>query len=690
MHNEFIQKLTNIVDANLASEKYGPEELAREMGMSYSSLNRKLKSVSNQTISQFIREYRLKKAKELLQNEDLTAAEISYRVGFGSPTYFNNCFREYFGVTPGELRNRPSGNETEEQPIEYIPKKPKRKKILAGMVISFVFLFPTTFFLIQNISSSKAEFAQEKSIALLPFKYLSDEPGKQYLADGMMDAILLNLSKIKNLRVISRTSVEQYRKTDKTSKTIGQELNVEYVLEGSFLKEGDKVRLILQLIKTSDDGHAWANEYDRQWKDIFSVQSEVSETIARELDAVITPEERLLIRKKPTNNLTAYDFYQRGKVELDKYLFGTNKRTQALKNALHLFHKALELDSTFSLAYTGLANAQFYSTSWRAYFSENYMDTVLMYANKALTYDPKCAEAYYYRAQAYSASSKIPEAFEEIDKALTYNPNDWRSFCLRSSLYSTIHDYVSGISNMYEGVLRNRGAGLPGFLRQFSDKLANLGYTDLGRKYIQQALELDGDSLRYLTSLASMEYFDRHFEKAYQLSKIVYLRDSTLNNDKGLYGKITGRYEEGISQDIKQAEQMIKSGDLNFCWNDIAYYYWKKGKMKEAKFYINEQIKACQKSINLGRGNAMLRGDHFDLAEAYALAGDKEKAYYYLDEVNKNRAFPLWWVILFERIPYFINMRQEPRFQNILKDVETKYQAEHIRVGKWLKVRELL
>jgi tetratricopeptide (TPR) repeat protein len=350
----------------------------------------------------------------------------------------------------------------------------------------------------------------------------------------------------------------------------------------------------------------------------------------------------------------------------------------------------LELDSTFSLAYTGLANAQFYSTSWRAYFSENYMDTVLMYANKALTYDPKCAEAYYYRAQAYSASSKIPEALEEIDKALTYNPNDWRSFCLRSSLYSTMQDYVGDISNLYEGVLRNRGAGLPGFLRQFSNELANSGYTDLGRKYILQALELDGDSLRYLISLASMEYYDRHFEKAYQLSKIVYLRDSTLNNDKGLYGKITGRYEEGISQDIKQAEQMIKSGDLNFCWNDIAYYYWKKGKMKEAKFYINLQIKASQKSINLGRGNALLGGDHFDLAEVYALAGDKEKAYYYLDEVNKNKAFPMWWVILFERIPYFINMRQESRFQNILKDVETKYQAEHKRVGKWLKEKGML
>ncbi len=98
MHREFIHKLTSLVEANLANEKFGPEELAREAGMSHSNINRKLKIIYNQSISQFIREIRLKKAKEFMLNEDATVAEISYRVGFSSPTYFNNCFREYFGV----------------------------------------------------------------------------------------------------------------------------------------------------------------------------------------------------------------------------------------------------------------------------------------------------------------------------------------------------------------------------------------------------------------------------------------------------------------------------------------------------------------------------------------------------------------------------------------------------------------
>jgi AraC-like DNA-binding protein len=132
MNKEFLKKLTEIVEANLANENFGTEDLAREMGMSHSNLNRKLNLISNQTISQFIREFRLKKAKELLMNEDLTAAEIAYRVGFGSSTYFSKCFHEYFGHAPGELRNHEQENDPKEKTVEVepTPNKPNRKKIL--------------------------------------------------------------------------------------------------------------------------------------------------------------------------------------------------------------------------------------------------------------------------------------------------------------------------------------------------------------------------------------------------------------------------------------------------------------------------------------------------------------------------------------------------------------------------------
>ncbi len=160
-----------------------------------------------------------------------------------------------------------------------------------------------------NDGGGKQIKALDKSIAVLPFKSLSDDPEKQYLEDGMIDAILLHLSKIEDLRVMSRTSVEQYRKADKTSSVISRELGVAYLMEGSFQKYGDNVRLIVQLIKTGKKGHEWANQYDRKWNDIFSVQSEVAQTIAREFHSVITPDEKELIEKVPTTNLTAYDLF---------------------------------------------------------------------------------------------------------------------------------------------------------------------------------------------------------------------------------------------------------------------------------------------------------------------------------------------------------------------------------------------
>jgi TolB-like protein/AraC-like DNA-binding protein/tetratricopeptide (TPR) repeat protein len=704
MQSNFIQKLTDIVINNLERETFGPEDLAREAGMSHSNLNRKLKSISNQNASQFIREIRLKKAKELLLNEDLTVAEISYLTGFGSPSYFNTCFHANFGISPGEFRNQGLENEPDANPVIINLKKSKRTHILLYSISGLMVLISISYFIFNKISLK--EIQKEKSIAVLTFKYLGDEADKQYMADAMMDAILVHLSEIKDLRVISRTSVEQYRKKDKTSKAIGRELNVEYVLEGSFLMDGEKGRLILQLIRTSDESHVWSKIIDHDWKDVFSIQSEVAEDVANIMQAVITPHEQKLIQKTPTSNLTAYDYYIQGKGDLEKYEFtykqGKSELEQyeytckggltELNNARYLFQKALELDSTFSLAYIGLARVQFNSTARKMYLSEKYMDTVLMYADKALTYDPKCAQAYYYRALAYSESSKTKEALKEIDKALTYNPNDSRSYFMKANIYEFLQDHLGGISNMYEGVIRDRGIGLPQYLRSFSHRLANTGYTDLGREYIQQAFELDRDSLQYFSSLAYMEFCDRQLEKAYQLSKIVHLKDSTFESGIEVYSMMTGRYEETISEAYREMKEIRKlSGSPHYIkWKNLAYYNWRKGKMKEAKYYIEQLIKISKESINVGRLNALQKGSHFDLAEMYAFIGDKEKAYYYLDEVNKNRAFAMWWVILFEREPYFDNMRQEPRFQKILKDVEAKYQAEHVLVGKWLKGKGLI
>ncbi len=312
----------------------------------------------------------------------------------------------------------------------------KSVNLRTKIVIAFLFIMALIvlgYFLIPTHSKPKEQL--EKSIAVLPFKSLSSDPEKQYLADGTMDAILLHLQKFSDLRVLSRTSVEQYRGTKKTTHTIGQELGVAYLLEGSFQKSGDNVRLIVQLIKASkEEGHAWANEYDKNWKDIFSVQSEVAQTIAKELHAIITPEVKQLIEKIPTTNLTAYDFYQQGREEHTKYWIDI-RNLVALQKAEDLYHKALKYDSTFAQAYTGLAMEYWDKYHDKEYFSKKFMDSVLILTRIALSYDDKLSDAYTLRGRYYSETGKSEQAIEEFDKAIKLNPND-------SVAYLKRQDYI--------------------------------------------------------------------------------------------------------------------------------------------------------------------------------------------------------------------------------------------------------
>jgi TolB-like protein/AraC-like DNA-binding protein len=682
MNKEFLQNLTMFVEANLANENYGIEDLAREMGMSRSSLHRKLRVATNQNISQFVREVRLKKARELLLDGDLTVAEIAYRVGFGSPTYFNKCFHQYYGYTPGELRNHSQKLENEENIIPTSEKQ-KRPKLALVFVFCVLFLVPLFFFLIYRVSVSKAEPASEKSIAVLPFKYLGAEADKQYLADGTMDAILMQLSKIKELRVISRTSVEQYRNTHKTTHSIGQELGVSYILEGSFQKDADRIRLILQLIKTSDDGHLWSGEYDREWKDVFSVQSEVAETIASELDVLITPEEKQMMRKVPTANLTAYDFFQRGKDELSK-LVANNSNNETSDKAIYYFYKTLEYDPKFALACSQLALTYLYK--WSVKYTEIYLDSMIYYSNKAISMDDKIAEAYAIRACFYRVTNRPDQAVKDCDKAINIDPNEWGAYMSKAIIYQwEINDFVKAISNYYEASLRNRGKELPEFFKRIGLTFLDAGFIEKSREYYRKALELDGDSANYFSNICFTFACAEDLKEALKFATKAYQANSIYIYDLAFYYSFLRNDRESF----RFAEKFVNTfGPSAYDANRIGYAYWKVGKTKEAKVYFDHQIECTIKKWEK-KGGPPQGGDYYYPASVYAILGDKENAYKCLNEFSKRKAFALRWVIFLKYDPMFDGIRKEPRFQTILRDVESKYQTEHERVGEWLSSQKI-
>ena len=293
--------------------------------------------------------------------------------------------------------------------------------------ISFVVIVGLIVFHIISRSNGAAKTTiLDKSIAVLPFINDSEDIGNEHIINGIMEEILINLQSIKELRVPGRTSTEQYRNNPKPIPDIASEMDVAYIVEGSGQRYGNKIRLRVQLMEGATDKHLWADSYDEEIKDpedIFRIQSQIAKSIAAELQAVITPEEKQLIEKVPTASLTAYEFYLRGMNEY--YKFHRNLRNrEALVIAEDLFHKALEYDSTFALAYTGLTYVYGRSEYWVNMSSDNRFDTILILANIALSYDDQLSEAYTVRGKYYNNNGLTVEAAEDYNKAIKFNPNE--------------------------------------------------------------------------------------------------------------------------------------------------------------------------------------------------------------------------------------------------------------------------
>jgi TolB-like protein/Tfp pilus assembly protein PilF len=561
--------------------------------------------------------------------------------------------------------------------------------ILGGLIGIIASVFAVLYF--SNIIGSGKQIKEsEKSIAVLPFKSLSDDPKNQYLADGMMDAILLHLSKIKDLKVLPRTSVEQYRGTTKAAHDIGQELDVEYLLEGSFQKFDDNARLIVQLIKANEESHKWANEYNSKWSEVFSMQSEVAQTIAKELYASITPEEKELIEKIPTGNIAAYNLYLKANNYLKEY--EKIRELSSYNTAVNLYKSALEIDSTYAKAYTGLANAYFDRYQWETYFKENYLDSMRVLANKALSIDDQLDEAYNLKGRYYTLTSDHDKALENFDKALEFNPNNYLAYLSKGTIFSYYRgDYVKGIDNYHKALTLVRGNERPSILRALGSRYLEVGFIDKAKYYYQGALDLNRDSADYLKNLAWAEFSLENFEKALNLAKKENEINSTSLSDLIIYIVPLGHDEEAYIHANKLIKHFEKSGELNLLQSYlIGYAFWQVGKYEEAKKYFDQQIKYSEESIKLKRNVEQWKAAYYDLAATYAFLGNKEKAYKYLDEFNTMNFFNLFWISLTKHNPFMASISNEVRYQKILQNMEAEYQAEHERVRKWLEEKGML
>ena len=304
------------------------------------------------------------------------------------------------------------------------------------------------------------------SIAVLPFTDMSPQKDQEYFCDGMTEEILTRLSKLRELKVIARTSVMRYKNTDKSIKEIAAELGVATILEGSIRKEGDNIRVTAQLIKVENESHLWADTYEKKLVSVFALQDEVSQAIAEALQIKLTSNQIAALASPPRQNTEAYEYYLKGRHQIYSK-FAHSRQESDFQNALNMFHKAIAIDSNYALAYVGLAHAFHMQYVFSGFRSQEALDLKFKNASLAVKLDSALAEAQDMMASAYLTKHDFEHAHRTLKTTLKLNPN------LADANYTAGH-----------------------FMQ-------NLGLYEQSVKYFYRTLELDPFSLRVYGLLAS-------------------------------------------------------------------------------------------------------------------------------------------------------------------------------------------
>ena len=329
-----------------------------------------------------------------------------------------------------------------------------------------------------------ADPVSRQSVAVLPFANRSANKDDLYFVQGMHDDVLTHLARIGSLKVISRTSVMQYRDTTKNMRTIGKELGVATILEGGVQRAGDRVRINMQLIDAVTDEHLWADTYDRQLTtaNIFAIQSEIASAIAEALHATLSPAEQQALANIPTENLQAYDFFQRGRA------IQRNAGIKAQERQLQLFEQAVSLDPGFALAHLALASA-YMDRYW--FFGRDKSDLALARTaiDKGFELSPGMPEAHIARSHYYyHGFLDYDRALEQLDIAIPMVPGNEEAYAIRSFILRRRGNFDDSIPDLERAIdLDPRNALWP---FELGNTYGHVGRWDRAVSYYDRAIQL--------------------------------------------------------------------------------------------------------------------------------------------------------------------------------------------------------
>jgi len=618
--NPFLRKLGEVVEQNLQNEQFSVEALAEQMHMSRSNLHRKLKQTTGQTANQFIREYRLERAVDLLKKDDRPISEVAYEVGFSSPSYFTSCFTEHYGYPPGEAKFRTKESETSpEDPDKGNTdgfKLPTKLLAMVGLVaIGLLVVISLVEWQSADPESQGVSTANDQSVAVLPLRNLNVDQEYEYFSEGVVQAINRHLSQIEDLKVISLTSTDRYRESDLSAQEIGKELQVANLLEGSIQRQENTVRIEVRLVDASNGRQIWAENYDREWKDILQIQSEIARDVASVLKATLSQEEKAELNQNVNVSPEAYDLYLKGLYE------GRSYTRNGIHNAIENFQQAIAVDPNFAPAYSGAA--------------QSYIGLAAIFGTELSALD------------AFTLAKPF------IDKALELDPDlaeahTWNAFYL---LYNN-WDFA-GAEQEYQKAIVNI---FPDALAVYADFLH---FTRRHNEGLEIAKRLqDTDPFYPNTRMILSLYYTGQYQEAEDFTQE---RMKMFNNyftldSYGFFLLNTGKYEEAISmfQRVRKIEDIRYPRMLG--WMGAAYAH--SGQPEKAQELIDE-LRAKLTTNDAG-------SIRFFIAAIYSALRDKTTALQWLQQAYEEHEMEMPWLI---SEPQFYNLHSEPEFQQLVEAV---------------------
>jgi adenylate cyclase len=455
-----------------------------------------------------------------------------------------------------------------------------------------------------------------KRVAVLPFLNISPDPNDAYFADGLTEELIAKLSTISGLKVIARTSIMRYEGTAKSVREIGKELESGSVLEGSVRKAADRLRVTAQLIDTTTQEHLWVQNYDRQLEDVFAIQIEVAQNVTDALKTQLLDEEKEKIEKKPTEDISAYTFYLKGRY------YWNERNKESLEKSIKYFEEAIKRDPEFALAYSGIADSYIVLLDHGYLARSEGCAKAMDAAKKALELDDTLAEAHTSLASILNVEWDWIRAEEEFAKALRINPN-----------YMTAHHW-------------------------YSIHLAYLGRLDEAIKELKIAEELDPLSAMIHTYAGIVYFHARQYEVAMkEFEKALELDPNFVPAHGNLW-------------DLYSAKSMFKEALAELEWAlphiqpltiggkaEIGAVYAKAGRTEEAKRILRECEEASAHEHAEDVNPHMLALIHLKL-------GNKDRAFEWLEKAFEVRTITPFMVKL---SPFFDEITSDPRFAELMK-----------------------